>query len=257
MSDASATQRAPFGFRFALIYGALAAVAVVAVVVLVVVVRQPGPPKPQPWSSWRPKSGSVATMTKEIADHVAPRYKATKAGDQLVAVIPTAPEITKDTTVTKVSTIGFRASASAGCCNRVITTGGNVQDQFCGIGPECAIPSGKLAAARERLVRREALEVALYTFKYVPGVKAVIAYLPPPSGSNPTTLLYLERSNLSKQLSSPLSKTLPLDPPPLPTQSDKKEQETIDRLTVPVEYGFEFQALPDKTEAIVLTPSST
>ena len=52
--------------------------------------------------------------------------------------------------------------------------------QLCGLGSECSIATGTRDRARERLVRREALELALYTFKYVPSVNAVIAYMPPP-----------------------------------------------------------------------------
>ena len=257
-TPAPAPQRsAVFGFRFALIYGGLAAVAVIAGVALVVVLQQPSKPKPPPWSTWRPTSGSVTTMTKEIADHIAPKYKATGKGTQLVAVIPGSPEITKGTKETKVSTIGFLASASAQCCNRVISTKGNIQAQFCGLGTECSISAGKSTAPRERLVRREALEMALYTFKYVPGVNAVIAYLPPPAGQNPTSLLYLERSNLSKELHQPLKLTLPLDKPPLPAEQDAKEKATIDRLTLPVLYSFQVQALQDGTEALVLTPAAS
>ncbi len=84
-------QRGIFGFRFALIYGALTAVLVVAIVGVVIIARRPGPPKPQPWSSWKPASGSVTKMTQEIADHIAPQYKANAAGDQLVAILPGDP----------------------------------------------------------------------------------------------------------------------------------------------------------------------
>ena len=250
-------QRGIFGFRFALLYGALTAVLVVAIVGVVIVARRPGPPKPQPWSSWKPQSGSVTKMTQEIADHVAPRYKANAAGDQLVAILPGDPEVTRGTKVTKISAIGFLRSANATQFDRVVRTSGNVQDQFCGIGSECSIAKGAPNAQRERLVRREALEVALYTFKYVPAVNAVIAYMPPPAGSQPNTLLYLERSNLSHELSTPLARTLPLDAPPLPTDPDKKESAAIDRLTIPVEYSFQFQSLNDGTEALVLTPTSS
>ena len=156
--------------------------------------------------------------------------------------------------MTKISAIGFLRSANATQFDRVVRTSGNVQDQFCGIGSECSIAKGAPNAQRERLVRREALEVALYTFKYVPAVNAVIAYMPPPGGSQPNTLLYLERGNLSHELSAPLARTLPLDAPPLPAAPDKKESAAIDRLTIPVEYSFQFQSLTDGTEALVLTP---
>ena len=250
-------QRGIFGFRFALLYGALTAVLVVAIVGVVVVASRPGPPKPKPWSSWKPQSGSVTQDDAGDRRPLAPRYKANAAGDQLVAVLPGDPEVTRGTKVTKISAIGFLRSATATQFDRVVATSGNVQDQFCGIGSACSIGKGTANAQRERLVRREALEVALYTFRYVPQVNAVIAYMPPPSGSQPSTLLYLERSNLKAELKSPLAKTLPTDPPPRAGEPDRKESAAIDRLTIPVEYSFQFQSLNDGTEALVLTPTSS
>ena len=37
-----------------------------------------------------------------------------------------------------------------------------------------------MPANRGQLLRREALELSLYTLKYVPGTNAVLTYLPPP-----------------------------------------------------------------------------
>ena len=104
-------------------------------------------------------------------------------------------------------------------------------------------------------MRREALEVALYTFKFVPSINAVVAFMPPaPGATQPTTLLYLQRADLKKQLSEPLSKTLPLADPPLPTSPDKQEAATIDRLTLPAVYKFQYQQLQDASALLVLNP---
>ena len=35
------------------------------------------------------------------------------------------------------------------------------------------------------------------------------------------------------------------------------DRAAIDRLTIPVEYSFQFQSLTDGTEALVLTPASS
>jgi hypothetical protein len=245
-----------FGARFAFIYGGLAAVLVASIVGLVVIAGQPGAPKQPEWSTWQPKTSGTANRTKEIADYVAGRYKLNGAGDQLLAIVASAPEITRNTKVSDVSTIAIRTSASSQNFSRIINTKGNVQMQLCGLGSECSITRGTATAARERLTRREALELALYTFKYVPSVNALIAYMPPPPGQTPQTLLYLERANLKDQLDQPLSKTLPLAKPPLPSQADSKESATIDRLTLPVEYAFGYQPLPNGTDAIILTPTS-
>jgi hypothetical protein len=242
--------------RFLLVYVGLAAVLVAAVTGGVVLALKGGPAKPPPWSSWKPKQGSTQTMAGEIVSHVSRQYKLNAKGDQLVVVFPSAPEVNENTTNFGISTLAIRASASAQSFNRISATTGIIQQQYCGLGASCAISRGTATSTRERLVRREALEVALYTFKFVPSVKGVLAYLPPPPGQAPTDLLLLERSGLSKQLSEPLSRTLPLATPPLPSAADTKESGTIDRLTLPVEYSFLYQELPDKTQAIVLTPSA-
>jgi hypothetical protein len=255
-SGKQATASSGFGSRFAFVYGGLGAILVASIVGLVVVARQPGAPTPPPWSTWKPVTTGTANRTKEIADHVSSQYKLNASGDQLVAVIPSEPEITRNTKVSSVSTIAIRTSSSSQNFSRIIPTKGTVQAQLCGLGSECAITRGTASAARERLVRREALELALYTFKYVPSVNALIAYMPPPPGQTPSTLLYLERANLADQLDKPLSKTLPLARPPLPSQPDSKESATIDRLTLPVEYGFGYQPLTSDTDALILTPTS-
>jgi hypothetical protein len=247
--------RSGFSGRFLIFYVLLGAILAAAVTGLVLVALQPGPPKPVPWSSWRPASGSTDKVAKEITDHVSGKYRLNAAGDQLVAIIPGPPEVTHGTNVTSVSTIGIRASASSNNFSRILTTKGAVQEQFCGLGSSCSISHGTPSAARERLLRREALEIALYTFKYAPSVNAVIAYMPPPPGQSPSTLLYLERSNLRSQLDKPLASTLPLATPPLPSQPDPKESATIDKLTLPVEYGFQYQTLSNGTAAMILTPS--
>jgi hypothetical protein len=245
-----------FGGRFLVFYVLLGAVLAAAITGLVLVVLQPGHRKPPAWSAWRPASGSAQKMTTEIADHIGSQYLLSRSGNQLVAIIPGPPELTQDTRVAKVSTIAIRSSPTSSTFSRIISTSGNLQEQFCGLGASCSIEGGTATAARERLLRREALEVALYTFKFVPSVNAVIAYMPPPPGQAPSTLLYLERSNLAQELSKPIVRTLALATPPLPTVADPKESHAIDALTLPVEYGFQYEALTGGTEAMILTPST-
>ncbi len=252
VTSAAHGQRVQFGF-FYLALGVVFAAAIAGVVVLAM---QPGKPKPKPWAAWSPPSGSSTKVSGEIAVHIGGEYHLAATGGQLVAVLSGSPEIAHGVKTTPVSTIAIRASATAQCCSRIISSSGAVQDQFCGLGAECSIPTGKATTTRARLLRREALEIALYTFKYAPGVNSMIAFMPPPPGQAPSTVLYLERSNLSKQLSEPLAKTLPLKTPPPATSLDGSEAATIDRLTLPDEYSFQYQGLTDGTQAIILTPSA-
>ena len=81
---------------------------------------------------------------------------------------------------------------------------------FCGLGVRCSIVGGKATSTRGRLVRREALEVALYTFKFVPGVDSIIAFMPPPPGQGATSVLFLRKENFKDALDRPLAETLKL-----------------------------------------------
>ena len=242
--------------RFLVIYVGLAVVLVAAVTGVGVLAMKPAPPKPPPWSTWQPPSGNASKVAGEIVSHISHQYKLNATGDQLVVVFPSAPEVNQNTKNFDVSTIGIRSTPTAQTLSRILATTGIVQQQFCGLGASCSISRGTATSTRERLVRREALEIALYTFKFVPSINGVLAYMPPPPGQAPTTLLFLERSGLSKQLSEPIRKTLPLAAPPLPSSPDTSESGTIDKLTLPIEYGFQFQLLPNKTQAIILTPNA-
>ena len=50
---------------------------------------------------------------------------------------------------------------------------------LCGLGSNCAIAGGTPSTDRLLLLRREALELALYTFRYVHNVDNVVSILPP------------------------------------------------------------------------------
>jgi len=126
--------------------------------------------------------------------------------------------------------------------------------QFCGLGTSCAIASGSATVARGRLVRREALEVALYTFKYDPSITAMVAYMPSLPGQTASSLLYFQASNFAQQLREPLSKTLPLATPPLPTETDSVEKATIDKLTLSDVFSYTLTGLQDGSAALLLAP---
>jgi hypothetical protein len=107
---------------------------------------------------------------------------------------------------------------------------------------------------RGQLVRREALELALYTFKFVPSITSLVTYMPPPPGSSATTVLYFQKSSLSKQLSQPLAKTLPLTQPPLPTTPDNTEAPSINKLTLSLLYSYKYGALQSGGAVLELDP---
>ena len=70
-----------------------------------------------------------------------------------------------------------------------LLSGNTIAYNLCGIGGKnCAIGIGTPSSARLLLLRREALELALYTFKYVHGVQNVVAILPPGRSAQTSTL---------------------------------------------------------------------
>ena len=243
-------------FRFSLLYGALGAVLIAAVAGFVILVLKPATSSSVPWSNWRPAAGTTAKMATEIAQHVSAQYHLNSTGSQLVAVVAEAPQVTSGTHKITISNFAVK-SAKSSTGIQVIPSGKTWTEQLCGLGTSCSISSGTATVMRGRLVRREALEVALYTFKFVPAIDSIVAFMPPPPGENATTLLYLQKSNLKNQLSKPLDETLPLAKPPLPTFPDSKERATIDKLTLPNVYSYSLQALQDNSALLVMNPFPT
>ena len=127
--------------------------------------------------------------------------------------------------------------------------------QLCGLGQNCSISSGTPSATRGRLVRREALELALYTFKFIPSIDSVAAFMPPPPGQSANTMIFLQKDDLKDQLGQPLSSTLTAKTTPLPDDEDTLEASTIDKLTLPHLFTYSLTALQGGGAALILDPA--
>ena len=243
--------RASYRRRFGAVYAALAAILLGAIALFVfVLVRGSGPAGPS-WSTWKPAHGSRAEMAGEIAQHVAPLYRLAPGGAQLVAVQSTdSPEV-QNVPVEDVALKG-------GSDYKIVATKDAVVYTLCGLGSRCAISSGTPSQARARLLRREALELALYTFKYVDGVQSVIVHIPPPPEPNTSWALFFQKKEFSQELSRPLGETLPgvtdgrkLVPASVVGNAD---QRVVERLTRPHWFTTQYQQLPDGNAILVLDP---
>ena len=249
-----------YDFRFVAVYATLGAVLIAAIVAFGVLVVKPGPKPAAAWSTWQPTPDTVAKMSTQIANHVSHSYRLNKAGTQLVAVVPSKPTVTSGTTNIAIKAIAIRKAANTNTGIQVLTGNDVTQSEmftFCGLGSHCSISGGKATSLRGRLVRREALEVALYTFKFVPSIRSVIAFMPPAPGTTTSSMIFLRKQDLTDVLKTPLRTTLPLKTPPLPTASDVKEAATIDQLTLPNVFNYSLQALQTGGAAFVLDPLST
>jgi hypothetical protein len=104
-----------------------------------------------------------------------------------------------------------------------------------GLGPNGTIATGKASRKRGRLLMREALELALYSFRYLDDVTMVAVLLPQSpsktSEQQPTRAVFYRPGDLLEQLQVPLDKTLsPRTPTPATMTPD--ESERIDSLTL-------------------------
>ena len=134
-----------------------------------------------------------------------------------------------------------------------LNSGNTVQYSLCGLGDSCAIAKGKPSVERGTLVRREILELALYTFKYLDGVNNVIAFMPPTPGSTPKYVVFLQRSHLEEHLDKPITRTL-APKTPLPSGITSKEQQTIDATTEQRVYSYTLSQAQNGDAVLVLAP---
>jgi len=244
-------QAAPHRLRFSLIYGGLGAVLVGAIVVLVLYAGRSISPGPS-WSSWKPTGGGQGAA-KQIAEHIGQTYRLS-TGDQLVAVIAKAPAVSPASTVSiPIHYVAIRGTKGRGDQIVQVSSSDSIMYSLCGLGESCAIAAGKPTVERGTLVRREILELALYTFKYVSGIKSVIAFMPPALGTQPKYVVYIQKGDVEAQLKSPLNKTLGKKVP-LPTTIPAREVHTVDAVTESRVYSFSLSQAQQGDAILVLAP---
>jgi hypothetical protein len=197
------------------------------------------------WSSWSPQ-GQGLQGAQEIADYLAPYYRATPA-EQLAVV--TAVNLNSGSNPLQVAIPSSGSSSTSGSLVP-LPSSSTILYNLCGVGSkDCSIGVGQPSSNRLLLLRREGLELALYTFKYISGISTVVAILPPghtvqgctgicaKPQENTTTkpldvALAFDRSELQPWLSRPLRATLPEELPPTVSQiPSSPEAELVSILT--------------------------
>ena len=198
--------------RFQFLTGGLVFVAV-ASVALFLVFAATGTNTPaglSTWASFKPSSDGLDTGAREIAEYVGRQYRL-PGGEQIVAVEggPLQFDVEQQTLPMK---IAVRHSVADGG-NIDVLKGRGVLYRMCGLGPKCAIDKGKPSAERLLLLRREALELALYSFHDLHDVDHVVVFMPPAKGEEPSIALHFGRRDVAGQLARPLRATLPMPVP--------------------------------------------
>ncbi|HKV67633.1 MAG TPA: hypothetical protein VJN72_06050 [Gaiellales bacterium] len=256
-------ERPPYRSKFVLAYFILAAIVGVAVAAFIVFAASsstntPGAAggngaRPAAWNGFRPK-GFVADQVNLIALHVSSTYHLPN-GKQLVAVKASIPPSFQNSLIITDYAVSYSSRGQTGY--QVIPAADSVTYELCGLGADCAIASGKPSLARSLLLRREALELALYTFHFEPSIQTVVTYMPPAAGQK-ASFVYLFLRNqpaISDALARPISATLPGAKPPLASQISPSEATTVDELTAPDLYRFSFTRGQDGGVWLVFNPS--
>lgn len=236
----------PHRGKFRFVYLLLGILLGGAIAGFVVLLARGGPAEGPIWSAWRPE-GDDAEKAQQIAGFVGSRYRL-ESGSQLVSV-QAAPLRVSDVPIGAIAIRrppGLEASESI----EGFPPDNTSVYILCGLGEACAIEEGEPSAERLRLLKREALELALYSFRYLDRDR-VVAFLPPAPGEQASFALFFQRGAFEPELDRPLRATLPAELPPLPQAIAPSEVVTIDRLTDPSFYRFSFQQLQDGTAVLI------
>jgi hypothetical protein len=225
------------------------------------------------WSSWAPTTNGNEGVT-EIADHIAPYYRISSA-QQLDAVTPisVSQATAAGTTTGSGLTVVVNTTPSSKTQSLSLLSGRTIAYNVCGLGPKNCQLAGTPSTNRMLLLRREALELALYTFKYIDGSENVLAVLPPgktttssssgtagsatKAGSPITVSVLFVRKELQPWLDVPLSKTLQQYPPEvseLSLWSQTQEAGLVDQITANGLFSSQIESQQEGGNLLVLSP---
>jgi hypothetical protein len=265
---------APHAQKFNLALSILAGVAAAAIVIAILVASghtSHQKTSGRAWSAWQPSVGG-GSGAQEIADYLAPFYRMNIA-QQLDVITPVAltSSTSAGTTTGKGLTIAVNSTgASSSSSSLSLLNGQTAAYNICGLGAKNCQLAGTASANRLLLLRREALEIALYTFKYVGGTQNVLVVLPPghtaaaavkpPLKANvtPVTVAVLfVRAELAPILAVPLNESLQPDPPDvaqLPAWSKSDEAGLVDQVTARGLFSEQVESQQEGGNLLVLTP---
>jgi hypothetical protein len=242
--------------RFGFAYFALAVAVGVALGLLAVLVGRSSS-SGGPWSAFKPAAHGLEAA-QQIATYVSSRYRLT-GGQPLALALADAPVVSAQQQQVPISVVELQSGFSDQQAQDVgfARTNHSVMLQLRGTGTDGAIP-GTPSVARGNLLRREVLEISLYTFKYLSEFDSVLAFPPPvisqTTGKATPTLIFLRRSDVRAELDRPLAETLPQRPVQTPTVKLRPgEQAAIGHVRF---MTYSFQGLPDGTALLVAKPAS-
>lgn len=282
---ADAPVASPHAHRFRTATAVLVGLGIAAVVVAVAVaVSGSRMTHSQPWSSWSPPDSGTLGAT-DIAAHVSPLYRLSAVNQLAVVTVVNLESAAAAAAQAQAAQNGTNVPVANGLQVAVkpnpsssavsLLSGSTIAYNVCGIGSKnCAITVGAPSSNRLLLLRREALELALYTFRYIPGAENVVTILPPGRSQTTSTLtkslptsdsqssgqpldmaVLFVRQELSPLLKVPLSATLPEQyPPTVSEMPSAPEAGLVEQITARGLFSEQLQTAQDGSNVIVLGP---
>jgi hypothetical protein len=264
-ADTPAAGPSEFRNRFGFMLGALGGVVIaVAATVAIVLSTNHGSDEglADNWSKWKPDETSMTAGPAAIASHVQSEYKGDD-GKELVLVKGGPLEIQGIPLNVRLQSSGGGMYEWSGKHTVLYT--------LSGLGDNGSINTGTPSTQRHQLLRREALELSLYTFRYMPDVDMVVTQLPPPppkkdadtasasastdATKTPVQAVFYRAGDLKQRLQIPLGATVPAKAP-TPNTIPSAEGKTIDSLTLPNLFVAAPQQAQDYSVSLVLSRPS-
>jgi hypothetical protein len=247
-------RRNSYRLRFGIVYAVLGVVVVGALAAFAVLVVRDAPSNASGWSSWQPTGNAVEKM-QQVTDRI-PQAYVTADNEALNIAVARQLVAQVDERAIPVGAIVIGGGATAASeDDAVVHDAANaVSIALCGLGPQCSIPGGDSSDAGLAL-RRQAVELSLYAFKYVDEIDSVVVFLPPSSDGDSGGVIYLRRDDLREELKVPLDETLPTRTAQIVGDASPQELSAVVRLTDSRLYSFSYEAAPDGNPILVLTPA--
>jgi hypothetical protein len=257
---AAPTGPSPFRSRFGFLFGVLAGIALCVAggtALLLGAQEESGPELAENWSAWEPETSRMVDGAEEIAGHVGVQYKL-DSGDQLVQVSSSPLELQGEEIG-----VAVRPQGSA----LELLEGEGLLYILNGLGPNGTVATGKPTKKRGRLLLREALELALYSFRYLDDVTMVAVLLPQTPVESSSTAqtaqtagqrraVFYRPGDLLGELQVPLDETLS-PRTPTPTTMAPDEAKRVDSLTLRNLFLASVQPLEADQNYLVLVEPDT
>lgn len=251
-----------YRWRFGLAYLVLAALAGAGVGIAIMLLDRPDAERVA-WSEWQP-TGREASYADQIAERVAPGYRL-GTGGQPIAIVAREPSLQGVPVEAVVIQDQAPYRASRPNIEGPIRTPNTVMYVLCAFGPQCSMSAEAASSEQAQLLlQRAALELSLYTFKYVEGAESTLVVLPPDLGENvqdpsddTNTTLFLQKKDFGRQLSRPLTQTLTPTGPNGSAQLGNREALLVNGLAAPNLFQYEPIQLPTGEVMMGLVPFNT